>query len=136
MKLWQTGMDSALAPLTGDFRRTLQTHIDAIALRDIDLYGLILGPDDTPCVQQGDGPPIIGREAVLSAVRASFADSSRTYHPTILWTFEEERTAIAMLEVTITSNGTREATSPSRRLQLLVFQRPRDGWRLVLDHRV
>ena len=129
--IWHMGVESAAPSLTSDFRRTLQMHIDAIVLRDIELYGLTLGPDDTPCLRQGNEEPVMGRDAIVAAMEKWFADRSLAFHHRVLWTFEQERTAIAMLELMYTSSG-----EPRRELQLLVFQRPRDGWRLVLDHRV
>lgn len=121
--------------MTGDFRRALQTHIDAIALRDIDLYALTLGKGDTPCLRLADDPPMLGRDAILESVRTWFADTSWSYFPTVLWTFEQERTAIAMLQVSFSTREVRGTAAEKRALQLLVFQRPYDGWRLILDQR-
>lgn len=124
--LWQPPFaKGAASPLTGDFRRALQTHIDAIVLRDIDLYALTLGNGDAPCLRLGDGAPVVGRDAILETIQAWFNDTPWSYLPTVMWTFEQERTAVALLEM----------SKERRALQLLVFQRPHDGWRLVLDHR-
>lgn len=133
--LWQPTGTSA-SPLTGDFRRALQTLIDAITLRDIDLYALTVGTGQAPCIRVGDGPPVVGRDAVIEAMRLWFADGSWSYSPTVMWTFEQDRTAFAMLEVSFAARD-RRGWSPieHQEHQLLVFQRLDDGWRLILDHR-
>ena len=135
--LWQpTTTDGSASPLTGDFRRALQTLIDAIALRDVDLYALTLGQGEAPCMRQGDGAPMIGRDAIIESVKAWFAEKSWSYYPTVLWTFELERTAMALLDITYSTRNDRGSIAEKRGLQLLVFQRPHDGWRLILDHRI
>lgn len=129
-------IDSHPRPLTGDFRRVLQCHLDAIALRDADLYAMTLAADDGPCLRQDGRDPIFGREAIVDAVRAWFADKSWRYIPTVLWTLEQPSTALALLEVNYIERDRAARVHEEKRMQLLVFQRRAGSWRLVFDHAI
>lgn len=122
--------------LSGDFRRTLQTHLDSIALRDADLYAMTLSPDDGPCLrQEGEGRPLFGRDDIMQAIREWFADHNWSYMPTVLWTMESESTALAVLDV-LYIHGEGNTVAESHITQMLVFQRRHNFWRLIFDHRI
>lgn len=122
----------APATLTGDFRRTLQTHLDSIALRDIDLYSLTIASGDIPCAKQSNSVMLHGRDAIVEATREWFADRRWSYLTQIVWTLELQDTAIAVLDVAYI---VKEPAAPveHRLTQMLVFHRRRDGWRLMFD---
>lgn len=129
-------IDSHPRPITGDFRRVLQTHLDAIALRDADLYALTIAADDGPCMRQDGCEPVFGRDAIVAAVRTWFADKSWRYIPTVLWTLEQPSTALALLEVSYIERDGSAQIHEETRMQMLVFQRRAGNWRLVFDHTV
>lgn len=128
-------IESHPRPLTGDFRRVLQAHLDSVALRDTDLYAMTIA-DDSPCMRQVGREPVFGRDAIIAAVREWFADKTWRYVPTVLWTLEQPLTALALLEVNYLERDGSVLVHEEVRMQMLVFQRRGGTWRLVFDHTV
>ena len=119
-----------------DLSATLVRHLEAIRMRDLELYRSTLSADDDICVMLRDGIQLRGQAAIMKALEQEFNDATWSSDTEVIWQVETKATAIVVLRVDVYDRDEGARMRHRQYKEVLVFSNRADGWRLVFDHPV
>ncbi|MBV8245107.1 MAG: nuclear transport factor 2 family protein [Candidatus Eremiobacteraeota bacterium] len=115
-----------------DFRTVLAIYLRAIQKRNVDVYMSTLSQHD-PVVMLDDGLQLHGRVEIRRAQEQWFADPSWTYRAALLWTYESNKDALAVLSVRYDDFDERGCPRTRIYQHTIAFAFEIRGWKIVFE---